>query len=93
MVDELRELHVVGATTGSRLETALSELQEFAGRHELPRELLKALQYATRLERGTDLSDAQLRDRLDKLRELRILPEQRVASDLDRRWRIPRRFS
>jgi hypothetical protein len=66
-----------------RLESALSELEELAGRQELPRDFLKALHRATRLERGTGLSDDQLRERLDKLRELRILPEHKVAPDLE----------
>ena len=50
-------------------------------RHELPGEVLKALHYALQLGHGTGLSDDQLRDRLGKLRELRILPEHRIAPD------------
>jgi hypothetical protein len=40
---------------------------------------LKALHHPLRLEKG--LSDDQFRERLDKLRELRILPEHRTDTD------------
>jgi hypothetical protein len=62
----------VSLTHVHRLETALSELEELAGRLEVHSEFLKALHYALRLEHGAGLNDDQLRERLDKLRELRI---------------------
>ena len=71
----------ISRTQIHRLESALSELEELAGQHELSREVLKALHYALQLKHGTGLSDDQLRERLDKLRELRILPENRIALD------------
>jgi hypothetical protein len=67
----------ISRTQVHRLETTLSELEDLAGRLELPREFLRALHYAVRLERGTGLTEDQLRERLDKLQELRIMPEHR----------------
>ena len=71
----------ISRTQIQRLENAFSELEELAGHQELPREFLKALHHALRLEHGTGLNDEQLRERLDKLRELRILPENRITPD------------
>jgi hypothetical protein len=73
----------ISRTEIHRLETALAELEELASRLEVPRELLKALHYDLRRERGAGLSEDQLRERLDKLRELRILPEHRIAPNLE----------
>jgi hypothetical protein len=42
----------ISRTQIRRLETELGELEELAGPHELPRDFLKALHYAIRLERG-----------------------------------------
>jgi hypothetical protein len=50
---------------------------------EVPREFLRTLYYALRQERGTGLSDDQLRERLDKLREFRILPKHRTNPNLE----------
>jgi hypothetical protein len=72
----------INRTQIQRLENAFSELGELASRPQLPREFLKALHalhHALQLGHGTGLSDDQLRQRLDKLRELRILPEDRIA--------------
>ena len=73
----------INRTQIQRLENALSELEELAARDELPREFLKALHHALRLGHGTGFSDDQLLQRLDKLRELRILPKH--ASPVPRR--------
>jgi hypothetical protein len=72
----------ISRTQIHRLESALSELEGLTSRDELPREFLRALYYALRLERGTELSDEQLRERLDKPWELRILPEDRTDPNL-----------
>jgi hypothetical protein len=69
----------INRTQIQRLENAFSELGELASRYEVPREFLKSLHHALQLGHGTGLSDDQLRQRLDKLRELRILPEDRIA--------------
>lgn len=66
-----------------RLETALSELEELADSHEMPSEFLKALHYALRLGQGTGLTEDQGRLRLDKVKELRILPEYRADRNLE----------
>lgn len=71
----------ISRTQIHRLERTLSELEELAGRLEVRREFLKALHYALRQEHGTGLSDDQLRERLDKLRELHILRENRPDPD------------
>jgi hypothetical protein len=71
----------VSRTQIHRLETALAELEQLAGRLEVPREFLKALHYALRQQHGTGLSDDQLRERLDKLRELHIVRENRPTLD------------
>lgn len=61
------------------LETELSELAKLADRlPDVPRELLKSVDDLTRQRRGSGLNPDQLRERLDKLKELRILPEDRA---------------
>jgi hypothetical protein len=69
----------INRTQIQRLENAFSEPEELAARDELPHEFLKALHHALQLGHGTGLSDDQLLQRLDKLRELRVLPEHRIA--------------
>jgi hypothetical protein len=63
-----------------KLEHDLSEFEKLTEQHELPREIRQALHQMTRRWTGNGLSEAQLRERLDKLKELHILPEHRVQS-------------
>jgi hypothetical protein len=60
-----------------QLERELAEFENLVEQHELHRDLRKALHQMIRLTSGAGLSQDQLRERLDKLKELRILPENR----------------
>jgi succinate dehydrogenase/fumarate reductase flavoprotein subunit len=61
-----------------QLERALTDFEKLAEQHELPREIRQALHQAMRRRAGNGLSEDQLRARLDKLKELQILPEHRA---------------
>jgi hypothetical protein len=49
----------------------------------LPREVLQALRHIATRQKGLGLSDQELRQRLDRLKELHILPEQRAQVSLE----------
>jgi len=49
---------------------------------EPPREIRQALHQMMRRRTGNGLSEEQLRERLDKLKELHILPEHRVQPEM-----------
>jgi hypothetical protein len=46
-----------------------------------PREVIKALHHLSRHQKGIGLSETELRERLNRLQELHILPEHRVQPD------------
>ena len=62
-----------------------AELEKLASEHEMPRDLLQALHHLTRRQGTLGLSEMQLRERLNQLQELHILPERRVQPDLQDR--------
>ena len=51
-----------------------------AGEHELPRDVLQAMHHPVRRHGTLGLDETQLRERLNQLQELRILPGHRVQS-------------
>lgn len=65
-----------------QLGQAFEELEKLAGERELPRDVLQAVQRIARQRKGIGLSEAQLRERLNQLHELHILPEHRAQPDL-----------
>ena len=65
-----------------QLGSDFEELEKLAGEHELPRDVLQTIHHMTRRQRILDLSEPQLRKRLNQLQELHILPEHRVQTDL-----------
>ena len=58
-----------------RLESEFAELEKLAGGHELPRDVLQAIHHMARRQRTLGLSETQLRERLNQLQELHILPD------------------
>ena len=58
------------------------QLEKLAGEPVLPRDALQAMRHLARRQQTLGLSDAQLRERLNQLQELHILPEHRVQTDL-----------
>ena len=58
------------------------ELEKLAAERELPRDILKAIHHMARRRTALGLAETQLRERLDQLRELHILPEHRVQPNL-----------
>ena len=65
-----------------RLECELSELERLVSERELPRDILQAVLHLCRRQKGIGLSDTELRERLNRLQELHILPEHRVQPGL-----------
>ena len=63
-----------------QLGEGFRELEKLAGEHELPRDVLHAIHHMARRQRALGLSESQLRERLNKLQELHILPEHRGHS-------------
>jgi DNA repair ATPase RecN len=62
-----------------RLETELGEIAKLADQlSDLPRDLAKALHELNRQRTKTGLNPDELRERLDKLKELRVMPEDRA---------------
>jgi hypothetical protein len=62
-----------------RLETELGEIAKLAdGLPDVPRELLKAVRDLDRQRTRTGLNPDELRERLDKLNQLRVIPEDRA---------------
>ena len=61
-----------------QLEHEFEELEKLGGERELPRDVLQAIHQMARRTRGVGLSEAELRERLNQLQELHILPEHRV---------------
>ena len=48
-----------------------------------PREVLQAVRHLSRRQEGIGLSETELRDRLNRLQELHILPEYRIQPGND----------
>jgi hypothetical protein len=75
-----------------RLEDEFAGLERLAGERDLPREVLQAVRHLSRRQAGIGLSETELRVRLNRLRELHILPEHRLQPGNDsvggRRGRI-----
>jgi hypothetical protein len=62
-----------------RLETQLGELAELIDQLPgVPRDLAKAAHELNRQPNKTGLTHDELRERLDKLKELRVMPEERT---------------
>jgi hypothetical protein len=58
-------------------------VQRLAGEQKLPREVLQGLHHEATRQKGLRLIDQELRQRLDQLKELNILPEQRAQASLE----------
>lgn len=82
LVRALVDLVVQCRSQIGRLESAFAELEKLASEHELPREVLQTMHLVVRQQGSLGLSKAQLRERLNQLQELHILPEHRVQTDL-----------
>ena len=65
-----------------QLEHQFEELEGLVGERDLPRDILQAVHRLSRQQRGIGLSEEQLRERLNKLQELHVLPEHRVHPGL-----------
>ena len=83
LVRALVDLVVQCRSQIGRLESEFAELEKLAGEHELPREVLQAMSHVARRQRTLGLSETQMRERLNQLEELQILPEHRVQPDLN----------
>jgi hypothetical protein len=67
-----------------RLGTELGEIAKLADQlPDVPCELLKAVHDQDRQRRGTGLHPDQLRGCLDKLKELRVMPEDRADTEAE----------
>lgn len=65
-----------------QIEQDFAELEKLVGQRELPRDVLQMIHHMGHRQRALGLSETQLRERLNQLRELLILPEHRVQPDL-----------
>ena len=61
-----------------RSECELAEIEKLVAEQKSPREVLQALRHMTTRQEELGLSDRELRQRLDQLKERHILPEQRA---------------
>ena len=61
-----------------RLEGEFADLERLVRERELPREVLQAVRHLSRRQEGIGLSKTKLRERLNRLQELHILPEHRL---------------
>jgi hypothetical protein len=66
-----------------RLECELAEVQRLAAEQKLPREVLQGFRPTATRQKGRGLSDQELRQRLDQLKELHILPAHRVQPGIN----------
>ena len=62
----------------NRLESEFVDLERLVRERELPRDVLQAVLYLSRHQKGIGLSETELGTRLNRLQELHILPEHRV---------------
>ena len=67
----------------ARLESEFAELEKLASEHELPRDVLQAMHHLAHRHGSLSLTEVQLRERLNQLQELHILPEHRIQRDPD----------
>lgn len=77
LVRALVDLVVQCRSQIGRLESEFAELEKLAGEHELPRDVLQAMHHLVRRQGTLGLGEPQLRERLNQLQELHILPEHR----------------
>jgi hypothetical protein len=75
LISQCRTIH--------RLGQDFEELEKLAGERDLPRDVLQTIHHMARRQRALGLSESQLRERLNHLQELHILPEHRVQPDSD----------
>jgi hypothetical protein len=61
-----------------RLEGEFADLERLVRERDLPREVLQAVRHLSRRQEGIGLSETELRERLNRLQELHILPEHRI---------------
>jgi hypothetical protein len=66
-----------------RLGQDCEELEKLAAERELPRDVLQTIDRLARRQKGLGLTETQLRERLNHLQELHILPEHRIQTDLN----------
>jgi hypothetical protein len=66
-----------------RLGQDFEELEKLAAERELSRDVLQTIHHMARRQRTLGLSESQLRERLNHLQELHILPEHRLQPDLN----------
>src|SRR5215469_7010837 len=66
-----------------RLEGEFADLERLVRERDLPREVIQAVRHLSRRQEGIGLSETQLRERLDRLRELHILPEHREQREIE----------
>jgi hypothetical protein len=59
------------------------ELEKLAAERDLPRDVLQTIHHVARRQRTLGLGEPQLRERLNQLQQLHILPEHRVQPDLN----------
>ena len=74
-----------------RLESELTEVQRLAAEQKLPRQVLQALRHKATRQKGVGLSDQELRQRLDQLKELYYAGDRPVPREAllarDQFWR------
>jgi hypothetical protein len=70
-------------TVGPRETGTTVSVEKLAGKQELPRDVLQAIHHLAQRQQPLGHSDAQLRERLNQLQELHVLPEHRTQSDPD----------
>jgi hypothetical protein len=66
-----------------RFEGEFADLERLVGERDLPRDVLQAVRHLSRRQEGIGLSETELRDRLNRLQELHILPEYRIQPGND----------
>jgi hypothetical protein len=66
-----------------RLEGEFADLERLVRERDLPREVLQAMRHLSRRQEGIGLSETELRERLNRLQELHILPEHRIQPGND----------
>ena len=66
-----------------RLESEFADLERLVRERELPRDVLQAVRDLSRQQKGIGLSETELRERLNQLQGLHILPEHRVQPGLN----------
>jgi DNA-binding Lrp family transcriptional regulator len=69
--------------TWAVLKVNFADLERLVGERDLPREVLQAVRHLSRRQEGIGLSETELRERLNRLQELNILPEHRVQPGND----------